>query len=522
MMAPPPQSGQLRTGAPVAPVVDAQPAWPEPLLSARLAGGWELEAAAAEGAAADAGGDGDESAASLKWPTPADRDEESRLVRLLRPPATKRILSEGDLRRWLCSSNARSFVGFVLALNAACAGRSLAEPLRRPLAEQQQQRQQRVAAGAGAAVGPPSSAPTPAAAAAAAGSMPPPPPHPPHPPPHHPRQEEEPEDTPSPAVAALVRALDELERLVDATPPLKREAGALRYGNPAYRDWHAAMSQRAERLLAPALPPALRRLAPRAAAAALGELAPYWRDSFGNATRIDYGTGHETCFVALLYCLARLGAFKGPGAAAGAAAPPSASSGAGDAPALVGVVFARYLSLMRRVQTTYWLEPAGSHGVWGLDDYQFLPFVWGASQLAHHPLVRPKSIHNAELMAQHGPDFLYLAAVLFVQRVKKGPLHETSPILNDISGVPTWTKVNQGLVKMYQVEVLSKFPIMQHFLFGGLLRFDDEGDGGDEEEGGATEAGAGAAAAGQEEQQQHHTHHAKPAAVPEAIPEGDE
>ncbi len=100
-------------------------------------------------------------------------------------------------------------------------------------------------------------------------------------------------------VAALRAALDSLWRLVDETPPVQQ---ALRYGNPAYRTWHSRMEAAAPALLQAALPPDLQQAAV--------ELVPYFTDSFGNATRIDYGTGHETTFAALLFCLAKLGVLK--------------------------------------------------------------------------------------------------------------------------------------------------------------------------------------------------------------------
>ncbi|KAL5992518.1 hypothetical protein ACLOJK_013437 [Asimina triloba] len=244
-------------------------------------------------------------------------------------------------------------------------------------------------------------------------------------------------------VSSLFSLLQSLSDAVDDIPPFHQPS---RYGNPAYRIWHDRLAEIADAQIPNLLPDEFKPAAV--------ELAPYFEDSFGNASRIDYGTGHETNFAAWLYCLTRLGLIREE-----------------DFPALVLKVFVKYLDLMRKLQTTYCLEPAGSHGVWGLDDYHFLPFIFGSSQLLDHKYMKPKSIHNEDILDNFSNEYMYLSCIAFVKKVKKGPFGEHSPLLNDISAVPSWTKVNSGLLKMYRAEVLERFPIMQHFLFGSLIKW---------------------------------------------------
>lgn len=43
---------------------------------------------------------------------------------------------------------------------------------------------------------------------------------------------------------------------------------------------------------------------------AVQEISIYLEESFGNSTRIDYGTGHELAFVMFLCCIFKIGALK--------------------------------------------------------------------------------------------------------------------------------------------------------------------------------------------------------------------
>ncbi|CAE1267361.1 PPP2R4 [Acanthosepion pharaonis] len=128
-----------------------------------------------------------------------------------------------------------------------------------------------------------------------------------------------------------------------------------------------------------------------------------------------------------------------------------------------------YLQVMRKLQLTYRMEPAGSHGVWSLDDHQFIPFIWGSAQLIGHPRILPKSFIKEEIYENFSDEYIFLACIKYINQVKTGPFHEHSNQLWNIAGVPNWNKVNSGLIKMYRAEVLDKFPVIQHFLFGSLM-----------------------------------------------------
>ncbi len=42
--------------------------------------------------------------------------------------------------------------------------------------------------------------------------------------------------------------------------------------------------------------------------------------------------------------------------------------------------------------------------------------------------------------------------------------------LNDISGISDWAKICSGLMQLFKGEVLHKLPVVQHVLFGSMLK----------------------------------------------------
>lgn len=278
----------------------------------------------------------------------------------------------------------------------------------------------------------------------------------------------------SPSVVKIQELVQKLRALIDEAPA---DTGPRRYGNKAFKKWYELVEKDIPTLLQEALPESVWKYTKdeKDRSGLVDELGVYLLGSLGSPQRLDYGTGHELSFLAFLGCIWKLGGFA------------TNTRGEEERGLVVGVI-EPYIELVRTLIITYTLEPAGSHGVWGLDDHFFLPYIFGSAQLATSVSFGSRtpeygSLHRSEQQPcnsvketearEYQKQNMFYSAIRFIYDVKTGPFWEHSPTLYNISGIQAgWSKINKvcmvhehhhaSLSANEMVRVLSKC-MMQKF-----------------------------------------------------------
>jgi hypothetical protein len=84
----------------------------------------------------------------------------------------------------------------------------------------------------------------------------------------------------------------------------------------------------------------------------------------------------------------------------------------------------------------------------------------------HHVIkgVEPGDIIVERSVRENADRYLFFGAVAHIRKVKSGPFHEHSRYLYDMSAVGDWKRVNSGLLKMFDAEVLFKVRLILSIL----------------------------------------------------------
>ena len=180
-------------------------------------------------------------------------------------------------------------------------------------------------------------------------------------------------------------------------------------------------------------------------------MTSYFCDSMGHSNRLDYGTGHELCFLIFIFIL-----FK------------ETKLDLNDTRNVIFSSFWRYFKLVSKIQLKFRLEPAGSHGVWGIDDFHHLSFLLGAAQLQHSGY-KPSETLQGEIRRGESETYMFFWAVDQILEVKRANLSECSPFIYDLTKLKSFKAVRSSLEGAYTKEVLDQFVVVQHLLFGSLL-----------------------------------------------------
>lgn len=199
-------------------------------------------------------------------------------------------------------------------------------------------------------------------------------------------------------IQPIISLIDTLDNFTEQFPP--EDMAEQRFGNKAYRKWYAKFKDESENLV--------RNLLPEEKKDAAIEITPYLLDSFGNATRIDYGSGHEVAFLMFICALYHLNVLQEPD----------------DDKATVLRIFRRYLKFCRKLQNVYRMEPAGSRGVHAIDDFQFAPFIFGSAQLiGNRQRLIPDHYLNPQTVSIYQNDNLFFEAIQYINDVSShGPV----------------------------------------------------------------------------------------------------
>lgn len=258
--------------------------------------------------------------------------------------------------------------------------------------------------------------------------------------------------------------LDELEKCCQETDlNLVKTAGTLRFGHVAFRDWFDIMRDRSEKFIKT-------ELVNNHDDQFKEELLTYLAESFGNKMRIDYGTGHELNFIIFTMGLSNLVELPTDNKSNLKVTQDKLKNFVEAYGFDIHSLFAhKYLRLCRKVQAKFRLEPAGSRGVYNMDDYQFLPFLFGAAQLGGLKYIPTSNFYQPDQVDMFKSDYILFEAVDFILNNKRGPFNEHSYTLWGFTNLGSWDNIFRRIRLKFIDDILGPFPIIQHFLFGSYI-----------------------------------------------------
>ena len=114
----------------------------------------------------------------------------------------------------------------------------------------------------------------------------------------------------------------------------------------------------------------------------------------------------------------------------------------------------------------YNIEPAGSLGIYAIDDYHFLPFLFGSAQLVG------TNYKFDELFMEKNINLIYAEALSFCVkhkcRIVETPFSRHSRIIYELKD-KKWEEVNEIVHLMVMEKIFQRNVVMQHFKFSSFL-----------------------------------------------------